>query len=103
MKESSARGVKNMTRLNFRKIAEHRRSYRATNITDVNPAYAGAVKAIEIFYMSANEVGASNWGWTMCRYDEHGNQVGDGEYCCYKAEAVERANWIAANTEVLDS
>ena len=88
-----------MKKLNFKKIAEQHRAYRATNITDMNPSYAGAVKAIEIFYMSANQLGANNWGWTMCRYDEQGNQVGDSEYRCYKAEAVERANWIASKIE----
>jgi hypothetical protein len=78
------------------------KNYRAENIHDVNPGYAGPVVALELFYMTAEQVGAGSWGWTVIRVDANGHQVGGGWYHCFKAQAVRDANAIALDAHTLN-
>jgi hypothetical protein len=82
-------------KLKFNKMADMFRTYRATNITDVNPTYTGSVKAIEVFWVSKST------GWCVSRMDLENNQFGSADFVYLKSEAIAMANDYARGGEAL--
>jgi hypothetical protein len=83
------------------------KNYRAENIHDVNPGYAGPVVALELFFVPKGFVFDSRGrparhGWTVIRIDANDHQVGGGFYHWRKAQAVRDANAIALDTRALN-
>jgi hypothetical protein len=84
-------------RLKFEKVAGQFRTYRATNLADVNPTYTGIVKSIEVFWVSRNT------GWSVIRNDENNYEVGNGECWYRKSEVIATANaWVLLGASALD-
>jgi hypothetical protein len=83
-------------KLKFTKMEDMHRSYRATNITDVNPSYTGIVKAIEIFWVSRST------GWCVIRMDAQDYQFGRADYVYRKSEALEIANYYATHEQSME-
>ena len=83
--------------LKFKKVAGQFRTYRATNITDVNPNYFGIVKSIEIFWVRRNA------GWSVIRNDENDCEVGNGECWYRKSEVIATAEaWVRLGESTMD-